>query len=118
MIKNKTIKKYLDILDDRSRDILILRFGLDGNEPQTLEKVGEKYQITRERVRQIQFLALSMIDKEREKIRLTDEEIELIRNAMLFFDNRDGNIADREEDKIHHSAYEKLGKMYEEEENE
>lgn len=85
-MNNKTIKKYLDILDDRSKDILILRFGLDGNEPQTLEKVGEKYQVTRERIRQLQVLALSMIDKEREKIRLTDEELKLIQNALDFFD--------------------------------
>ena len=106
-MNNKTIKKYLDILDDRSKDILILRFGLDGNEPQTLEKVGEKYQVTRERIRQLQVLALSMIDKEREKIRLTDEEIKEVKVALEYSVCK-GN----KRTKQFNSAYNKLSKMY------
>lgn len=109
MIKNKTIKKYLDILDDRSKDILILRFGLDGNKPQTLEQVGKKYQITRERIRQIQFLAMAMIDKEREKIRLTDEELKLIQDAMEYYGSDK-----KYRSECFNSVYEKLEKMYKE----
>ena len=44
----------LDHLDDRELKILNYRYGLDGREPETLERVGERFAITRERVRQIQ----------------------------------------------------------------
>lgn len=41
-------------LDDRSREIMTLRFGLFNRDPHTLESIGKKYDITRERVRQIE----------------------------------------------------------------
>lgn len=41
-------------LTDREREILYERFGFNGNEPKTLEEIGKKYGITRERVRQIE----------------------------------------------------------------
>ena len=40
-------------LDPRVKDILVQRFGLDEDEPKTLDAVGQGYGITRERVRQI-----------------------------------------------------------------
>lgn len=43
----------VDFLNDREKDVLRLRIGLEGNEPCTLEEIGERYKITRERVRQI-----------------------------------------------------------------
>ncbi len=51
-------RELLEILDDRERDILRLRFGLDGSEPLTLKQIGGKLGLTRERVRQIQNEAL------------------------------------------------------------
>jgi len=42
----------------RTCDILIKRFGLDGEEPETLEAVAKRYEITRERVRQLELKAL------------------------------------------------------------
>ncbi|WFB36221.1 RNA polymerase sigma factor RpoD/SigA [Kiritimatiellota bacterium B12222] len=48
-------------LDERELKILNYRYGLDGNEPETLETVGERFQITRERVRQIQKSALEKL---------------------------------------------------------
>ena len=45
-------------LTDRERDILRLRFGLDNEEPMVLQDVGEKFNIVRERVRQIEKFAL------------------------------------------------------------
>ena len=48
----------LDQLDDRERKIINSRFGLDGSEPITLEEVGDKFGVTRERIRQLQNIAL------------------------------------------------------------
>ena len=52
------IHEMIDLLEPRESEIIRLRFGLDGNHPLTLEEVGEKFNITRERVRQIQTMAL------------------------------------------------------------
>lgn len=43
----------VDFLKEREKDILKLRLGLENQEPSTLQEIGEKYGITRERVRQI-----------------------------------------------------------------
>jgi len=45
-------------LAPREAEILTLRFGLDGQSPRTLEQVGKRFKVTRERVRQIQEIAL------------------------------------------------------------
>lgn len=50
-------------LSKREADILKLRFGFNGNEPMTLEQVGQIYGITRERVRQIEYKAKQKIKK-------------------------------------------------------
>ena len=55
-------------LDDREATILRFRFGLDGGNEKTLEEVGEKFGVTRERVRQIQNLALRKLRKMIEKL--------------------------------------------------
>jgi RNA polymerase primary sigma factor len=57
----------LDILDHRERTILNARFGLDGSQPLTLEEVGEKFRVTRERIRQIQNLALKKLRRALDK---------------------------------------------------
>jgi RNA polymerase primary sigma factor len=49
---------FLEDLDPRERDILRYRYGLKGAKVETLEKVGKRFNITRERVRQIQNAAL------------------------------------------------------------
>lgn len=48
-------------LDTRERTVLVLRFGLAGHDKQTLEQVGQRFKITRERVRQIQEEALATL---------------------------------------------------------
>jgi len=55
------IAKLLAPLDDRERQILSLRFGLDRGEARTLEEVGEHFNLTRERIRQIEARALSKL---------------------------------------------------------
>ncbi|MDC7126350.1 MAG: sigma-70 family RNA polymerase sigma factor [Spirochaetales bacterium] len=58
----KEILKYsLSQLTVREREIIKLRFGLDGHAPQTLEDIGQLFDITRERVRQIQNKAITKL---------------------------------------------------------
>jgi RNA polymerase primary sigma factor len=52
------VSDLLEALDDRERKIIFQRFGLDGGKPKTLEEVGKKFRVTRERIRQLQNVAL------------------------------------------------------------
>lgn len=77
------VQSIIDLLEDREADIIRLRFGLDGSRPLTLEEVGEQFDITRERVRQIQNIAIYkmrriMTDNERQRTReeVQEERIE------------------------------------------
>jgi RNA polymerase primary sigma factor len=60
-------------LDSREATILRYRFGLDGGTEKTLEEVGAKFGVTRERVRQIQNLALRKLRKMIEKLETTEK---------------------------------------------
>lgn len=57
------IQRWLLVLDERSRDIIIKSFGLSGAEPMTLDELGAKYELSRERVRQIQQRSLVLLSK-------------------------------------------------------
>jgi RNA polymerase primary sigma factor len=57
MLKDK-IKDVLDSLTEREREVLEQRFGLKDGYSRTLEEVGDKFGITRERIRQIEAVAL------------------------------------------------------------
>lgn len=48
------IQRWLQVLDVRARDIITCSFGLNGEEPMSLEELGLRYGLSRERVRQIQ----------------------------------------------------------------
>jgi len=78
ILHDKAIKRELSAmlsqLEAREADIIRLRFGLDGDKTRTLEEVGAEFGITRERVRQLQNLALGKMrkifkDKERQRSR-------------------------------------------------
>ena len=57
-------KRLLSNLQDRAHDIIVNRYGLEDNaDSKTLEAIGKKYNITRERVRQIENAALAAIRK-------------------------------------------------------
>jgi RNA polymerase sigma factor (sigma-70 family) len=55
------IEKLFEPLDEREREILRLRYGLDRGDPRTLEEVGDVLHLTRERIRQIERQALSKL---------------------------------------------------------
>jgi RNA polymerase primary sigma factor len=71
-LEEKTVTHLLgeliEQLDERERAILRHRFGLDGGREKTLEEVGEEFGVTRERIRQIQNLALAKLRRMIEKI--------------------------------------------------
>ena len=72
------LRSMVDELDPREAEIIKQRFGLDGEKPKTLEEVGEQFGITRERVRQLQNMALmhmrkTLINRERQR---TLEEVQ------------------------------------------
>lgn len=51
----------LEVLNERERKIVVARFGLGGETPKTLEEVGEEFGVTRERIRQLQNIALKKL---------------------------------------------------------
>ncbi len=67
-----TLEHLLERLPVRSREIVKLRFGVTGDEPRTLEEIGKKHGITRERVRQVVGSALSMIAMHKEYPEVVD----------------------------------------------
>ena len=58
MLLREQLDKVLDSLTDREKKVLRLRFGLDDGRQRTLEEVGKEFNVTRERIRQIEAKAL------------------------------------------------------------
>jgi len=79
MLRDKDLRDevgdLLDVLDDRERRIIFSRFGLDGQQPKTLEEVGERFGVTRERIRQLQNIALVKMRKALNKKEVPKPEI-------------------------------------------
>lgn len=55
------IKRALDILKEKEKNVIVLRFGLENSKKQTLEEIGNSYGVTKECVRQIEKRALNKI---------------------------------------------------------
>jgi RNA polymerase primary sigma factor len=55
------IDGLLDVLDRREKKIIAQRFGLNGGKPKTLEDIGKDFGVTRERIRQLQNIALAKL---------------------------------------------------------
>lgn len=76
MVFNKALRhemgNVLMTLSPREQDILKLRFGWDDNHPRTLEEIGLKYDVTRERIRQIEAKALRKLRHPTRSRRLKD----------------------------------------------
>jgi RNA polymerase primary sigma factor len=70
-LRSEALLGVLSILEDREREVLILRYGLGDDEPKTLEEIGLVLAVTRERVRQIESAALERMASFREMRDLT-----------------------------------------------
>ena len=62
------VRNFLQVLDPRELTILQERFGLNGGPEKTLDDIGRKFGVTRERIRQLQNLALAKLRKQIEKL--------------------------------------------------
>jgi RNA polymerase primary sigma factor len=65
-LRSQALRDALDVLPVRERDVLVMRYGLDGNEPKTLEEIGRWLGLTRERVRQIELESLRRLSELRQ----------------------------------------------------
>ena len=65
LLRDKNLRGEVDglieVLDNREKKIISQRFGLDGGKPKTLEDVGKNFGVTRERIRQLQNIALAKL---------------------------------------------------------
>ena len=57
----KLVDKALESLTDQQRRVLVLRFGLDGKGKRTLQEIADEYTLTRERIRQVQNMAIDRL---------------------------------------------------------
>jgi RNA polymerase primary sigma factor len=77
LLRDKNLRNemggLLEVLDHREKKIIFQRFGLDRGKPKTLEDVGKNFGVTRERIRQLQNIALAKLRRPsvRERIRWT-----------------------------------------------
>ena len=55
------IREVLSILTPREQEIIMMRFGIDQETPHTLDEIGRKFSLTRERIRQIEKEALGKL---------------------------------------------------------
>jgi RNA polymerase primary sigma factor len=60
-METELIKKLLSAIDEREARILRMRYGLENGDPMTLKEIGEKVNLSRERVRQIENDALKKL---------------------------------------------------------
>ena len=74
------VTDLLGVLDARERKIINSRFGLDGGKARTLEEVGQKFGVTRERIRQLQNIALAKL---RRALRKREHPIEHLLSSHL-----------------------------------
>jgi RNA polymerase primary sigma factor len=71
-MQKEELNAVLSTLTHRERKVIELRFGLKGEHPRTLEEVGQKFGVTRERIRQIEAKTLAKLKSYRDSQRLRD----------------------------------------------
>jgi RNA polymerase primary sigma factor len=67
-LRSQALRAALESLPDREREVVTLRYGLGGTEPKTLEEIGRRLGLTRERVRQIELDSLRRLAGQREML--------------------------------------------------
>jgi RNA polymerase primary sigma factor len=72
IMQKEELNAVLGTLTHRERKVIELRFGLKGEHPRTLEEVGQKFGVTRERIRQIEAKTLAKLKAYRDSQRLRD----------------------------------------------
>jgi RNA polymerase primary sigma factor len=65
-LRSQALRQALGSLPDREREVVVLRYGIGGTEPKTLEEIGRRLGLTRERVRQIELDSLRRLATVRE----------------------------------------------------
>ena len=60
-LQREALRAILGALSERERKVLELRYGLDGQQPRTLDEVGRAFNVTRERIRQIEHQGLKKL---------------------------------------------------------
>ncbi len=73
-IRREELFRVLESLPTRERKVLELRFGLKGERPRTLEEVGDRFGVTRERIRQVEAKTLNRLKNYRDAQALRDVE--------------------------------------------
>jgi RNA polymerase primary sigma factor len=83
LLRDKNLRGEVDglieVLDDREKKIISQRFGLDGGQPKTLEDVSKDFGVTRERIRQLQNIALAKLRRalsKKEELLVAAEPVE------------------------------------------
>jgi RNA polymerase primary sigma factor len=71
-MRRETLKRLLQCLSYRERRVLELRYGLDGEHPRTLDEVGRAFNVTRERIRQIENQSLKKLRAMAETLKLRE----------------------------------------------
>lgn len=66
----KDVRGLLSVLGDKERDIIEKRYGFNGNEPMSLKAIGDEYNLTKERIRQIEKVALQKLRNNGESVGL------------------------------------------------
>ena len=72
ILQKEEVTKVLSTLPNRERKVIELRFGLNGEDPRTLDEVGQKFSLTRERIRQIEAKTLATLKSCRDTQDLRD----------------------------------------------
>jgi hypothetical protein len=103
----QSVRRLLSVLPERARDVIVSRYGLrDDTKRYTLESIGKRYGITRERVRQIENYAIHSIKKSS----IFTKESEVFDELKKLLEALGGVIA--EDDLLNHISKERLIQNY------
>lgn len=69
------VSSWLEQLNEQEKSIIVLRYGLDDGEPQTLQAIGKRFGVTRERVRQVELKALEKLRRILRRKSVTIDEV-------------------------------------------